>query len=539
MDRAIGLLDFCGGRLQIVCLLDAASLGRVLRCSKAAQVVVKHEWRCCDGRFETFNATHLESELVGLWSRYGQSISQLPMKKPRTAHDVYCLWPSRDWFKEGELPFTDLIQFERGDSSYNVWILDLLTALPLLGRLVSDLYIRSNSKAVFQMRGRNDAPGAAEFLQALKEQSERKAAAELSLKRCYNEGRGFVMESVFMTWDRKELWIYGEIRLVPSDDTVSRQHGGPWSLQADASDSRGPEVPRFGWKICEMYGAENFRNWTPCTCGEIYRGSKATAAAIFVAEEREALNSPSNVQKLGRSRRHQDVPHKEVWANTCQSNLLFEVWRPPELVKDWEWELPAPPASLPASAARVKPGRLKRSWTVSSEQWMPTSTRGDEPPTRTASAGIRCCTSRRGAWLSDNGEFVRPTPLKARIRMEAPVPSPSPPATFHQRAATAAAWVFGRRQVPEPVNTLSQDQDPEAQADLLVTEMREQLKHTCKEPLQVRKLIFRDLQRQLHPDKNTECEEAAKHAFQKLMEERRAYLGAEPAGFGQASESNK
>ena len=31
---------------------------------------------------------------------------------------------------------------ERGDSSYNVWILDLPTALPLLGRLVSDLYIR-------------------------------------------------------------------------------------------------------------------------------------------------------------------------------------------------------------------------------------------------------------------------------------------------------------------------------------------------------------------------------------------------------------
>ncbi|CAE7793815.1 unnamed protein product [Symbiodinium sp. CCMP2592] len=263
----------------------------------------------------------------------------------------------------------------------------------------------------------------------------------------------------------------------------------------------------------------------------------ATAAAIFVAEEREALNSPSNVQKMGRSRRHQDVPHKEVWANTCQSNLLFEVWRPPELVKDWEWELPAPPTSLPGGAARVKPGRLKRSWTVSSEQWMPTSTRGDEPATRSATAGLRPEPA-QSAWLSDNGEFVRPTPLKARVRMEAPVPSPSPPATFHQRAATAAAWVFGRRQVPVPVNTMSQDQDPEAQADLLVNEMREQLKHTCKEPLQVRKLIFRDLQRQLHPDKNTECEEAAKHAFQKLMEERKAYLGADPAGFGQASESN-
>ncbi|CAE7643803.1 unnamed protein product, partial [Symbiodinium pilosum] len=118
--------------------------------------------------------------------------------------------------------------------------------------------------------------------------------------------------------------------------------------------------------------------------------------------------------------------------------------------------------------------------------------------------------------------FVRPAPLKARIRVEA-MPSPPTPATFQQRAATAAAWVFGRRR-EEPA--IFPSQDAEAQADLLVTEMREQLQHTCKEPLQVRKLIFRDLQRQLHPDKNTECEEAAKHAFQKLMEERKTYLGA-------------
>ena len=64
MDRASVLLDFCGGRLEIVCLLDATSLGRMLRCSKAARVVVKHEWRCWDARFQTFNATHLESALV-------------------------------------------------------------------------------------------------------------------------------------------------------------------------------------------------------------------------------------------------------------------------------------------------------------------------------------------------------------------------------------------------------------------------------------------------------------------------------------------
>ncbi|CAJ1453622.1 unnamed protein product [Effrenium voratum] len=86
--------------------------------------------------------------------------------------------------------------------------------------------------------------------------------------------------------------------------------------------------------------------------------------------------------------------------------------------------------------------------------------------------------------------------------------------------------MFGRRR-PEPeddpfafVSGENLEPDPAAQAEKLVNEMRQQLQHSRGEPLQVRRLIFRDLQRQLHPDKNTECEEAAKHAFQKLMEER-------------------
>jgi len=261
MDRASGLLDVFGGRLEVLCLLDAASLGRVVRCSKAARVAVEDEWRSWDGRFRAFDATHLESELVGLWSRYGQSMSQLPMKKPRSASDVYRLWPSCDWFKEGELPFTDHIQFEQGDSSYNLWILDLPTALPLLGRLVSDLYLRANSGAVFEMKRRNDAPGAAEFLKALKALHEPKDSFmswELQMRPCAelmrqinwdDEKQSWLLrgrsraefeevlqrrpwlrhgpllprspqpvhglslwwgqESAFMTWDRKELWIYG------------------------------------------------------------------------------------------------------------------------------------------------------------------------------------------------------------------------------------------------------------------------------------------------------------------------------------------
>lgn len=57
-----------------------------------------------------------------------------------------------------------------------------------------------------------------------------------------------------------------------------------------------------------------------------------------------------------------------------------------------------------------------------------------------------------------------------------------------------------------------------------VGKMLQQLDETRGEPLAERKRIFRDLQRELHPDKNVECEEEAKDAFQELMQQRQFYL---------------
>lgn len=77
--------------------------------------------------------------------------------------------------------------------------------------------------------------------------------------------------------------------------------------------------------------------------------------------------------------------------------------------------------------------------------------------------------------------------------------------------------MFGRARAPVQTTDVEQ-------GELLVHEMLEQLQHTRAEPLQalsrwcsellgqVRKLIFKDLQRQLHPDKNTHCEEARLNA---------------------------
>jgi len=56
--------------------------------------------------------------------------------------------------------------------------------------------------------------------------------------------------------------------------------------------------------------------------------------------------------------------------------------------------------------------------------------------------------------------------------------------------------------------------------------MMQQLDQTRGQPLVERKRIFRELQRQLHPDKNVDCAEEAKMAFQELMQQRAFYFKA-------------
>lgn len=56
--------------------------------------------------------------------------------------------------------------------------------------------------------------------------------------------------------------------------------------------------------------------------------------------------------------------------------------------------------------------------------------------------------------------------------------------------------------------------------------MLKQLEETRGTSFSERKRIFRELQRQLHPDKNVDCEEEAKLAFQELMQQRASYLSS-------------
>merc|ERR1712232_97200 len=66
--------------------------------------------------------------------------------------------------------------------------------------------------------------------------------------------------------------------------------------------------------------------------------------------------------------------------------------------------------------------------------------------------------------------------------------------------------------------------DPAVRAAQLVAPVSLQLQQTQGKSLMERKRIFRELQRQLHPDKNTDEPEVAKLAFQRLMDQRATYL---------------
>lgn len=61
-------------------------------------------------------------------------------------------------------------------------------------------------------------------------------------------------------------------------------------------------------------------------------------------------------------------------------------------------------------------------------------------------------------------------------------------------------------------------------AKTLSDDMMNRLDKNKSKPMDERKKLFKDLQRELHPDKNIDQAEAAKQAFQKLMEEKDTFL---------------
>lgn len=112
-------------------------------CSAARELVthIRHDWNT---KLNTFNISDLKAELEQIWQLHKDLIQARSgrLNKNESASDVYDCWPSMSWFKKASLPFHDRLHFECGDSSYNIWIFELPDAMPLLGRIICDLYLR-------------------------------------------------------------------------------------------------------------------------------------------------------------------------------------------------------------------------------------------------------------------------------------------------------------------------------------------------------------------------------------------------------------
>ena len=96
----------------------------------------------------------------------------------------------------------------------------------------------------------------------------------------------------------------------------------------------------------------------------------------------------------------------------------------------------------------------------------------------------------------------------------APAPEPQPAPTLVPVPKSAPELKASPTAKPEPAPSPAHKLD---QALL-------KLNATRDEQLAIRKTVFRGLQRSLHPDKHTDCPEAANRAFQLLMSLQDAYF---------------
>lgn len=185
-------------------------------------------------------------------------------------------------------------------------------------------------------------------------------------------------------------------------------------------------------------------------------------------------------------------------AESCATSKTWETNPRPGTAESW--------GTYKAWETNPRPGTAE-SW-AATKTWETNPRSGPQAPRRHCSAPGHC--QRRAA----SGEATA-----AAAPLASPAPKPAPPTTG-RRLWTWPAWLrrCGRLRSATPADS----------AAALLAAMRETLEQTKEEPPEVRRQVFRNLQRKLHPDKNVECAEAAKLAFQELMEHRKAYLTGLP-----------
>lgn len=120
--------------------------------------------------------------------------------------------------------------------------------------------------------------------------------------------------------------------------------------------------------------------------------------------------------------------------------------------------------------------------------------------------------------------FGRSAGANASVPKQTPPAAPTPKARPQRSqsappAAAKSSWFGG-----SGPSASATDKATEKKATSLSADMMKRLDNARSKPIEERKKIFKDLQRELHPDKNIGQAEAAKTAFQKLMEQRGPFL---------------
>lgn len=252
--------------LALVSMLDSVGLIHFAALCCSSRRRAAEEWNTWECKLRCLGLAELEEQLRQVWRRHGALIlgKGRRLNAIDSAYDLYCCWPSTSWFGEAKLPVRDHLDFEFGDSSYNVWIFDIQAALPLLGRLACDLYSRMEWPSARSPRAESwsEADGEEKFVElalAAARETDKSECWEfkmrpvgelmeqiwwrsnrpemlLSSRGCPSgfeavvQNRPFLregfllprkpepkeglslrwgQESVFMTWDRFELWVYG------------------------------------------------------------------------------------------------------------------------------------------------------------------------------------------------------------------------------------------------------------------------------------------------------------------------------------------
>mmetsp|Transcript_56610 Transcript_56610/g.132832 ORF Transcript_56610/g.132832 Transcript_56610/m.132832 type:complete len:1004 (-) Transcript_56610:124-3135(-) len=246
---------------------------------------------------------------------------------------------------------------------------------------------------------------------------------------------------------------------------------------------------------------------------EQMRGTRSAGSDTMRATQSEPVHQQRRTYPTGEMPVHNADSEHSRQAGQKQNGRPHPKANPPPVQPDQPTVTPRQPNSRNAKEAPSRRGLFSSFWSGSGAE----------------SQGTSKTTTTRNAAPAQQTKPPEPSSKASQPKTQAPsTAKESQQRTSPSNAPQAKPQPPKRSQTVPPSNKSgkwwSKAEDPESRSQSLITDMEKQLEKSKHEPLETRKRIFKDLQRQLHPDKNMDQPETAKLAFQKLMEQRATYL---------------